>query len=440
MSIVPSTLRAGTRDLPDVPPYLQYLIGCFLAPILAWLTALVYRQVLTRCADHPLIQIAQHYDPSAVVAACATYQHRSGPGAPPTFSVDQVVRAELVRAWASSCSDPELEWLLASHLVVRAFVGLPLLGPTPDHSTLNRLHAWMATTTPSALFVDVLGFLDQVDPEDAASTPQIVDTFARTSPTAPTVSVIHLLGHLLVRLVRAWPSSIALPAVLTTLDLPPLRHPPRWHTADQRQQHLQRVVTTAQQVLAAATPVLAPRSDSQPALLQVLLQAIGKVIADETATDATGRISEREADAKGTYRCQSAVDLQATFRKHEGSPATFGVNAVISTTATRIRACVALTGSTPDCETPTVVVRQLQAAEVPLPPYLIYGSGRPAWPNARPSGPAECGPDPDGCLDPAQRRERPAPLQRCRFPLQPHPDELHLSKWGRQHACLCAWK
>jgi hypothetical protein len=179
-----------------------------------------------------------------------------------------LVCAELVRAWADSCSDPELEWLLASNLVVRAFVGLPLVGPTPDHSTLNRFHAWMTTTTPTALFADVLRFLDGVDPEPAATTPQIVDTFAMASPAAPTVSVIHLLGHLLVRLVRAWPSSIALPAVLTTLDLPPLRHPPRWHTADQRQQHLQRVVTTAQQVLAAATPVLAPRSDSQPALLQ----------------------------------------------------------------------------------------------------------------------------------------------------------------------------
>jgi hypothetical protein len=371
MPIVPSTLRAGTRDLPDVPPYVQYLIGCFLAPILAWLTTLVYRQVLSRCADHPLVQIAQHYNLRAVVTACAAYHHRSGPGAPPTFSVDQLVRAELVRAWASSCTDPELEWLLASNLVVRAFVGLPLVGPTPDHSTLNRFHAWMATTTPAALFADVAAFLDQIDPEPAATTPQIVDTFAMASPAAPTVSVIHLLGHLLIRLVAAWPPSFPMPAVLATLDLPILRHPPRWHTADERQQHLQRVVSTAQQVLAAATPVLAPRSDSEPTLLDVLLQAIGKVIADETATDATGRISERPPDDKGTYRCQSAVDLQATFRKHEGSPAVFGVNAVISTTATRIRAAIALTGSTPDCETPTAVVRQLQAAEVPLPPYLI---------------------------------------------------------------------
>ena len=371
MSIVPSTLRAGTRDLPDVPPYLQYLIGCFLAPILAWLTTLVYRQVLSRCADHPLIQIAQHYDLTAVATACAAYQHRSGPGAPPTFSVEQLVCAELVRAWASSCSDPELEWLLASNLVVRAFVGLPLVGPTPDHSTLNRFHAWMATTTPTALFADVLRFLDGVDLEDATTTPQIVDTFAMASPAAPTVSVIHLLGHLLVRLVQTWPSSLPLPAVLTTLDLPTLRHPARWHTADERHQRLQTVVSTAQQVVAAVTPILAPLTAHERASVDMLLRTIGKVIADETATDADGCIRERLADDKGTYRCQSAFDLQATFRKHEGSPATFGVNAVISTTTTRIRACVALTGSTPDCETPTAVVLQLQAAEAPLPPYLI---------------------------------------------------------------------
>jgi hypothetical protein len=371
MSIVPSTLRAGTRDLPDVPPYLQYLIGCFLAPILAWVSALVYRQVLSRCAGHPLIQIAQHYDLRAVVTACAAYHHRSGPGAPPTFSVDQLVRAELVRAWASSCTDPELEWLLASNLVVRWFVGLPLVGPTPDHSTLNRFHAWMATTTPAALFADVAAFLDQIDPEPAATTPQIVDTFAMASPAAPTVSVIHLLGHLLVRLLAAWPECICMPAVLVALDLPLLRHPPRWHTADERKQHLQRVVSTAQQVLAAVTPVLATRSESERAPLDVLVQAMRKVIADETSIDAEGRITERPSNDKGTYRCQSAVDLQATFRKHEGSPATFGVNAVISTTATRIRACVALTGSTPDCETPAAVMRQLLAGEAALPPYLI---------------------------------------------------------------------
>ncbi len=41
MPIVPPVLRAGTRDLPDVPPVVQYLIGLFLTPILAWVRTLV---------------------------------------------------------------------------------------------------------------------------------------------------------------------------------------------------------------------------------------------------------------------------------------------------------------------------------------------------------------------------------------------------------------
>ena len=36
MPMIPPVLRAGTRDLPDVPPLLQYLIGSFLN--LAWLS------------------------------------------------------------------------------------------------------------------------------------------------------------------------------------------------------------------------------------------------------------------------------------------------------------------------------------------------------------------------------------------------------------------
>ena len=37
MPIIPPVLRGRTPDLPDVPPLVQYLIGAFLEPILAWL-------------------------------------------------------------------------------------------------------------------------------------------------------------------------------------------------------------------------------------------------------------------------------------------------------------------------------------------------------------------------------------------------------------------
>src|SRR3954467_4096516 len=104
MPIIPPVLRGRTPGLPAVPPLVQYLIGCFLESILAWLSTLVYRPLLLRCADHPRILLAQWYDPAAVVAACAAFHHPAdAPGRPPTFTIEQFVRAEIVRALADSC-------------------------------------------------------------------------------------------------------------------------------------------------------------------------------------------------------------------------------------------------------------------------------------------------------------------------------------------------
>jgi hypothetical protein len=373
MLIVPPTLRAGTRDLPDVPPLVQYLIGCFLTPILAWFSQQVYRAVLTRCAAHPLIRLAQLYDFAPVVAACQAYYHAIGTkGATPTYTIEQLVRAEFVRSWADSCGDPELEWLLASNLLARWFVDLPLLGPTPDHSTLSRFHAWLANQQPAALFDDVLVFLAQVDPEEPSTTPQIVDTFAMASPSTPTASPHHLLRQLTLRLLSLCDTAPA--SVQTALPAPDrarLQKPPRWRTPAEQQALLQEAVTLATSLADALTPHLGALPQALRQSCTALLVAIDKVKADETTTDAQGYVQERAATDKGNYRIMSALDLESTFRKHEGSPATFGANAVIATTSTRIRAAVALTGSTPDSEAPSAILRQQQAASLPLPPFLL---------------------------------------------------------------------
>src|SRR5690349_4986299 len=123
MPIVPPILRASTPDLPSLPPLLQYLLAPWLPTIFAWLETRLIRSVLLRCPNHPLVQLAQLYDPAPVVAACADYYHTPGTkGATPTYTIEQLVRAEFVRAWADSCSDPELEWLLVSNLLLRWFV------------------------------------------------------------------------------------------------------------------------------------------------------------------------------------------------------------------------------------------------------------------------------------------------------------------------------
>jgi hypothetical protein len=344
----------------------------FLTPILAWLNDRVYQLLLVRCATHPLVRLGQSYDPAPVIAACATYYHLTGPGKPPTYSIHTLVHAEIVRAWANTCSDRELEWHLASNLIVRWYVGLPLVGPTPDHTTLNRFHAWLTYHHPDAVFRDVLAFLDRVDPEDPARTPQIVDTFAMASPAAPTISPARLLLHLCARLVVAWQQQAppSFQVALPPLDFGALRDPPSARSAAQQQAQLAQAVTVASWLRADLLPHL-PHLDCPHVHLQPLLDAIAKVIGDETTTDVSGVVRERARDAKGSYRIMSAVDLEATFRKHEPDPAVLGSNAIIATTATRIRAAVIRTGSTPDQDVPVAVLTQQIAAQQPLPPALI---------------------------------------------------------------------
>ena len=366
---IPHTLRASTRDLPDVPPLLQYLVLHFLPAILAWLETCILRQLLLRFADHPLVQIAQFYDLTPVIAACADYHHHHGPGAPPTFSVDVLVRAEIVRAWAESCSERDLEWHLSSNLLVRAFVGLPLLTPAPDHSTLARFHAWLSLHQPDALFRDVLAFLERVDPEPAATTPQIIDTFALQSPAAWAPRSANLLLDLCADLIRAWQQNapLSLQRALPPLDLGPILHPPRPRDALERQALLSQAVSLSQRLLSELSPKLLLPAQQHGRITR-LLQALSKVLEDEVEFDATGQPTERST--KGEYRIISATDIDATFRKHDDD-LTLGYNVAIATSATRIRAVVVATGATPDNEAPIVLAQQQLAAQQPLPPYFV---------------------------------------------------------------------
>lgn len=379
MSSIPPVLRAGARDLPNVPPFVQWLMGEFLAPIMLWLTTLVYRPLLHRCADHPLVLLNQWYDPSPIVAACSSFHHAPGtPGAPPTFSIEQFVRAELVRAWAGSCSDPALEELLSTNLLVRWFVGLPLTQKAPDHSTLADFHAHMQAHASDTFFRDTLIFLARVDPEPTERTPQIIDTFALESPVAASPCAAHLLNHICLRLARCWLAHAPAPlqSALPPLDLSVLAHGGHARSPLARQLRLQAAVTVALWLQDALTPQLPALDPSLRSSVRAYLDALSKVIADELFIDAAGLATERPAKERGERRIASAVDLEATFRKHEGSPAVLGANAVISTTATRICAAVALTGCSSDSDAPGAVLAQQQQAGDPLPPvYLMDAAG-----------------------------------------------------------------
>lgn len=370
-SLPPLSSADESCALPPVSPALRPLLLAWLVPLLAWLSSHVYRLALARCPAHPLVRLHAVYDPAPVVAACAAYHHQAGPGAKPTYPVAVLVRAELVRVWAGTCSDPALEQFLASDLVARWFVGLPLLGPTPDHSTLNRFHAWLTLHHPRALFADVLAFLDRVDPEDPATTPQIVDTFALQSAAAPT-SVALVLRGLCQQVVMLWQTQapVDLQSALAEVDLTLVPVKPDHHTVAGRHAHLLQAGALATRLPPALTPHLPRLEPPLRAAVQALLDLLAKVLADETTTDADGHLVERRAKDTGQYRLASAIDVDATFRKHDDD-VTFGYNAAIATTTTRIRAATVPTGSTSDSLAPVALLTQQRDAGLPLPPEVV---------------------------------------------------------------------
>jgi len=263
--------------------------------------------------------------------------------------------------------------LLRTNLLVRWFVGLPLTQGGPEHSTLADFHAYLTSHAADSFFQDVLRFLDHLDPEDPAATPQIVDTFAMESPVAASPTVAHLLAHLTLRLARLWltHAPAAHQSALPPLDLGALAVLPYARTTVARHQRLQAVVAVVGWVVDGLTPHLPALDTSLREAVQAYLGALAKVLSDELSTDACGYLTERPASDRGEHRLASAVDIDATFRKHDGSPAVLGSNAVISTTASRIRAAVALTGSIPDSEAPIVALAQQRDADLPLPPHIV---------------------------------------------------------------------
>ena len=371
MAIVPDP-STDHADLPPLPPRILLVLARWWAPILAWLTTHLEQRMLARCRLHPLVALAQVYDPTPVVLACAAFHHQRGPGAPPTHPVALLVCAEIVRAWLGARSDRQLEQVLTTDLVCRWFVGLPLLAPAPDHATLSRFHAWLAIHQPQGFFDHVLATLDRADPEDPATTPQIADTFALHTPAAA-VSPRLLLATSTGRLATWWiaHTPAACQAALPPLDLGPLCHPPRLLAPRQRPAAIHATASVASWVISGLTPVVPTLPAAMRAAVQAQLTQLDHILTSEFQVDAAGNWTERAAGTKGTFRPASAHDQEATFRDHGRTPPVLGYNAALSATATRIRSAIAVTGSTPDSATLVPLLAQQQARGDPLPAHLV---------------------------------------------------------------------
>lgn len=405
MSILPDFLR------PLVQPYLQ--------PLLYWLSEQIYTQLFQRDLNHLLGRLKRHLDFKPLEAACAAFHHASGPGAPPTHPVPQLVRALLVK-YLFDWSLRELEGQLRFNLVVKWFVGYALFERGPDHTTLERFEQWVAAHHPRLFFDTVLRQID-ADFPDRRMRPQVGDTFALRANAAKE-SLMTLLRHTCRRLLTEFQT--VTPARALAVQ-PQLNRRALFGASDelaevflpeaQRQALLQTVVIHARrcgQLVRAQLDAVPPLDTAARAPVVYWLDHLDKIIADEVALtfapdapsadaepgldlldfqnalaveitdpdlpplppDAPAGVVELAPDDKGAYRLGSATDPEATYRVHgdHHKKTDLGYNIQVATDGDFVREIQAATGAQPDMVGIPAVLTAQQAAHGFYPEKFIY--------------------------------------------------------------------
>lgn len=357
--------------MPIVPDFVRLLLTAYLNPVLHWLSAEIYTELLKRADDHflPALQRTLNFTPLEEV--CAPFHHQSGPGAPPTHPVACLVRALIIGA-LFNWSLRQLEFQIRYHLLIKWFVGYPLFATGPDHSTLERFEQWVIDHQHRLLFDEVLRQIDRDFPDERTAT-QIGDTFALRANAAKE-ALLTLLRHtarlLLNDLAVTAPDSYARVQAgfeATALFGPANELDDYWLTPAEKRQRLS---TTVQAVVACTRAVreeCTAHVIPEPARARMLarLAQLEKIIADEVrlSTDEAGavtQVTELPKDDKGAYRLGSATDPDATYRVHGEKKIDFGYNINVAVTDHFVREINAVTGAQPDAVgVPTLITEQL---------------------------------------------------------------------------------
>ena len=375
-----------------IPDFVLSLVTAHLTPLLHWFSDRVYTDLLKRTPDHLLVKLYHRLDWTPLETACAAFHHSTGPGANPTHKVPQLVRALLV-GYLYDWSLRELEWQIRYNLVVKWLVGYPVFAAGPDHSTLERFELWVCFHQHRTLFDQVLHQIDHDFPRERQQA-QIGDSYALRANAAKE-SLVRLLRHtsqrLLAALAEADPAREA--QVHAQLDLQALLGAKdelgEYHLKpEERAARLQTTVLAAQTCARRVRASLEQPVPLAPAVcvsVRQWLAYLDKIIADEVQFSAneTGQITqvtERAADAKGSYRLGSATDPDATYRVHGDNKKDFGYNVNLAVTDNFVREIQADTGAQPD---PVAIPDLLQAQREHhdlVPDKFIYdaaaGSGK----------------------------------------------------------------
>ena len=279
--------------------------------------------LLHRFADHPLVQIAQYMTrrPSSPPVPATITPPTSPVGRRPSARA-LLVRAEIVRAWADSCSDRDLEWHLSANLaralVCRLAASAP--APRPHHpGPLPRL----ARRPPARRAASSMCWRSSIastprrpQPRPRSSTPS-----AWQSPAAWSPRVANLLLDLCADLIAAWQqhAPLSLQSALPPLDLGPILHPARPRDALERQTLLVQAVTLAQRLLADLTPHLPGLAPARRARIARLLTPSPKCIADELSSMPSGHPSRahRQGRLPHHQRHRPGGDLPQARRRSD---------------------------------------------------------------------------------------------------------------------------
>ncbi|MEK6573960.1 MAG: transposase [Chloroflexota bacterium] len=395
-----------------LPDFVLSLVKPYLQPLLYWLSDYIYTQLFKREAEHPLIQLQRHLDFGPLEQACAEFHHLSGPGAPSTHPVPQLVRALLVK-YLFDWSLRQLEFQLRFHLVIKWFVGYALFETGPDHTTLERFEQWVCLHHPRLFFDTVLHQIDADFPE-LRTRPQIGDTFALRADAAKE-SLLTLIRHTCRRLLTEFKKLTPNRAQLVTAQLhttalfgAPDEVDEVFLSRSQRQARLQTVVTHALHCAQLVRAQLegSPLLDHTPRLeILYWLGLLDKILADEVALTceaedsqaitewadppldlqnalrvdfsdrppgAPSPVVELDPAHKGAYRLGSATDPEATYRLHGPNKTDFGYNVQVATDGVFVREIQAATGAQPDAVAiPTVLATQLKHHDF-CPEKFIY--------------------------------------------------------------------
>lgn len=354
------------------------------AGALAWLSVRYYAKLVAQAADEWLVQVRQRFDLTAVVAACAGYQVYAGQrGQAATHRLATLCWALLLKhlnGWSYRTTSREI----GTNPLLRWFVGYDLGEPTLSYVTLQRFAVWVATEQPRLFFNAILAQID-ADFPTAAGQAQVGDTFALRAKVA-TQSRTALLRDACRRLLAYGQqgSGGAFASVLVAIDAEAL-----FGAAHERPEYQldkpERDALEARTALAAAGCLrlvtawvsgLPPARTLEWLALQRWLDLLAKILSDEFVFtyDAAGvalTVRPCTQAERGRFVLGSAVDPEATFRKH-GDKNDLGYNVQVASTRDFVREIFAQTGATPDASGVALLIEHQKEHLGLVPPKLIY--------------------------------------------------------------------